>query len=132
MSRQNDEGRYNKAQSNAGKKPARRKSNYIVFRPSAEERKTIKEDKAPIGGVVADLIRRTMNDAKLVIGYRAENEAHFVHLTDIGVDWQDAITLSVFHTDWETALRTLEYGLKTRYSEFPEIQLELFSDDTNW
>lgn len=132
MSRVNDEKRYRQS-STTGEKPARKPgSRYIVYRPSKEERELIKADKKPLSAVMTALSKWVTRDCKLTIGHKAENDAFFAHLTDLGVEWQQAITLSVWHSDWETALRTLEQGLATRYAEFPDIQLELFPDDLSW
>jgi len=132
MSRVNDEQRYKKI--GAGREaPAKKlRSRYVVYRPSKEERELIRADKTSLSAVISALAKWVLKDAKLTIGHKAENDAYFVHLTDLGVDWQEAVTLSVWHSDWETALRSLDYGLKTHYTEFPDIQLELFPDDLSW
>jgi hypothetical protein len=132
MSRVSDEKQYKNRGTIAQAEPRRGKSRYIVYRPTKEEREAIKADKAPLASVMQRLTMWVQKDAKLTIGHKAENDAYFAHLTDLGVDWQNAITLSVWHSDWETALRTLDYGLRTRYEQFPDIQLELFPDDLNW
>jgi len=132
MSRVNDERKYKNpgtTQTRSAKKPT---SKYVVFRPNTIERETIKADKAPIERVMASMAKWVQRDAKLTIGHKAENGAYFVHLTDLGVDWQEAVTLSVWHSDLETALRTMYYGLCTAYEAFPDIQLALFSDDLSW
>jgi len=132
MSRAADEKQY-KNKGTTAPEPARKaKSRYIVYRPGKEEREAIKADKSLLGQVMQRLAMWAVKDAKLTIGHKAENDAFFVHLTDLGVDWQQAVTLSVWHSDWETALRTLDYGLRTRYEQFPDVQLELFPDDLNW
>lgn len=132
MSRQADERKYRAGSKNGQNGPTKRKSTYVVYRPNTEERTAVRADKSPLSDVVLRLIEWTQRDAKIVIGFRAENESHFVHLTDLSVDWQEALTLSVFHSDAETALRTLDHGLRSRYSGFPDIQMDLFPDDTTW
>jgi len=132
MSRVSDEKQYKNKGTTVSAAPRKGKSRYIVYRPTKEEREAIKADKAPLGSVMHRLTMWATKDAKITVGHKAENDAYFVHLTDLGVDWQEAITLSVWHSDWETAIRTLDYGLRTRYETFPDIQLELFPDDLSW
>lgn len=132
MSRVNDERKYKytgKVPAGTQRKPT---SRYVVFRPNTVARGVIKADNTSIDQVMASMARWIQKDAKLTIGYKAENGAYFVHLTDLGVDWQEAVTLSVWHGDLETALRTMHFGLATAYNTFPEIQLELLSDELTW
>jgi len=132
MSRVNDEQRYKKSGTSSGAPVKKPRSRYVVYRPSKEEREFIRADKTSLSVVIAALAKWVLKDAKLTVGHKAENDAYFVHLTDLGVDWQEAVTLSVWHSDWETALRSLEHGLKTRFTEFPDVQLELFPDELSW
>lgn len=132
MSRVNDEKKYKYSTKEVQPSPRKPRSRYVVFRPNEAERKEIKALEGTYEFILGWIARRVQSDAKLTIGYKAENSAYFVHLTDLGVAWQEAVTLSVWHGDLATALKSMCYGLSGKYSEFPDIQLELFSDELEW
>ena len=132
MSRQANEHQYRSTSNGAQKVKKSVKATFVVFRPDADEKAAIRADKTPIDQLVHQLIKQVLAGNKVSIGYRAENDSIYFHLRDGAMDWDKAVTLSVFHTDHETALRTLCYGLRTRYSTFPDVQLNLFDDDVSW
>lgn len=112
-----------------GKSPANR---YIVFRPTEGEKAQIKADKLPFDKVVERLAAKVAFDAKLSIGYKPENAAFFAHLTDTSVAWQEAATLAAWHVNVETAVRMLEFSLRDRFADFPDVAAPSAGDELTW
>lgn len=132
MSRQASEKQYKGTKNDRPNHAAAKKATFVVFRPGKEEREEIRSDDAPLIQRWAELVSYVLSGHKVSVGYRPENDSIYIHLRDGETDWDKAVTLSVFHNDPAVALRTICYGLRGRYSEFPDIQLSLFDDDVNW
>lgn len=132
MSRNQTEKQYKSTTVNAKGPKASPGNRYIVYRPAESEKAQIKADKLSLESVIERIAAKVSFDAKLSIGFKPENGAFFVHLTDTSVQWQEAVTLAVWHVNPLTALRSLEFGLRDRYAEFPDISQPSIGEELGW
>jgi len=105
---------------------------FVSFNPTGVEKGIIRDDPRPLGDVLDSLNSWVRRGHKLHIGFNDSKESFYAVLRQGGVDWKEAISLSCWHRDCERALRALEYGLSTKYRDFPAIQLAFFEDDLEW
>jgi len=132
MSRAQSEKQYNVPTKDTRKPQGKRANRYVVFRPSEGEKAQIKADKTPFDKVVERLAAKVAFDAKLAVGFKPENSAFFVHLTDTSVHWEEAVTLAAWHANVDTAIRMLEFALRDRYAEFPDISALTVDEELAW
>jgi len=124
----------------AGRKKAKQKaprvngatSRFVAYHPTKEEREDIRKMEEDLGEIMDFLFTFLEDGHTLHFGVRLENSASYVMLRQGDVHWQDAVTLSCWHLNYETAARTLAYGLRGKYSTFPDIQLALFHQEVDW
>lgn len=103
-------------------------ANFIAFRPTREEKEQIRSDSSTVLEVLTLLSTWVEDGHKLILGHKPENGAFYLALREGGAPFDQAVTLSVWHTDPVTCLFALKHALVGRYSSFPQVQVDLFVD----
>lgn len=107
-----------------------RRLHSIAFHPTLAEKAAIKEAGADLDRAIPYLLSYVESGNKLTIGQAAGTGATYATLTQGGVEWQNAVTLSAFHADPVWAICALAWVLADRYTGFPDVQLTFLDD--NW
>jgi hypothetical protein len=126
MSRSQDEKRYPAKVA----KPKKSLGPFVVIRPTKEERDAISSlDQAAVACWI-ELAALLTQGHKLTLGHREENGSFFLHLREGGVEWDEAITLSVFHTELFRCFQIMAWALREKYPYFPDgVQMSLGGAD---
>lgn len=114
-----------------GKEP-QRVANFAVFRPTEAERKAIAAEAFDVGDCLDILARLLEEGHKLTLGYKAENNAYYLHLREGNADWDKAVTVSCWHSTYERVFQMMAYAVSHRYPEFPLVQLTLGTQADDW
>jgi hypothetical protein len=126
MSRNQSEAQY-RSKSNVA---PRQGEPFVVIRPTSEERQAIKEQDASLDECLNVLVGMVVAGHRLSWGYKADNGSFFVHLKEGAVDWDKAVTLSAFHTDWHRCLQIMAWAVTKKYPFFPDgVQFQLTGAD---
>jgi hypothetical protein len=106
--------------------------NFVVFRPTEGQKREIVQESLTMETCVRRLERFMQDGHRLILGYKAENGAWFVHIREGNADFVSAITLSCWHGDLHRSLQMMVYGLEKVYTEFPLVQLSFSQQAPDW
>lgn len=114
-----------------GKTP-QRVDNFVVYRPTAEERARITGKALSIEECLNCLIPLLEEGHKLTLGFKPENSAYYLHLREGNADWDKAVTLSCWHAAPERVFQMMSDAILHKYPEFPLVQLSLGGEAPDW
>ena len=121
MSQSND-AKYDRPRGSSRKKGKSNKtSSLFSFHPNKDQREELKKWTADLDKDLEFLMTFLEDNCLLSVGYKAENASYFALLKDRSVQWDQAASVSVWHTDLPRALLGLTYYLKEVNPEFPKV-----------
>lgn len=131
MSRQADEAKYQSRGKRGQAANPSRSSRFVAYHPTKAEKDQIRSlgDGYAYGGNRG--ISLLQEGHKLTIGYKPEQEAFYVMLREGGKAWDEAVTISFWHSDLETCFKQMAFALATVFEDFPDLAA-LPPEDNSW
>lgn len=132
MSRQYDEERYPAKRKTSGK-PAQYAGNRpYTFHPTKAQRESIRADTTTLGAMLDHLGGWTRQGCKIVLGYRAESNAHYALIREGGEDFSMNKAVSCWHGNLATAAAMLYYYLAEVNTGWPTVTSDWVQEEFDW
>lgn len=115
------------------KKPTKAPKNYVNFHPTKEEKDELKdEQKFNLEWGLLVISNYLDGRASLSVGYAGRTDSYYATLREKSDNWQDARSLSCFHSDPSRAIIGLAFSLERHYDDFPNVESTIQPRDLEW
>lgn len=104
----------------------------FTFHPTKEQAEAIRSDGRPLEEVISELAARLEGGLRIIISSASNRDSFSVLVKESEPDWQEALAVSVWHSDLVIALRGIETYLNKVNPDWPDTPAATQLSFTDW